>query len=325
MNWNDGIYLNSMKRLLFVCLMLLGSYALTAQFDPSVGHYMYLTGVYNPASIGKTPGFMEVMGAHRIGSMGVANAGHTTFVQFEAPFSIGKTQHAAGVRFVNDNVGLFSNKMVHAQYCYKFDLGDAGVLSAGVDVGFMSLGFRGDSVRDVSSDYHDVMGDIHIPQAHEEDMGFDMGLGVYYSHQNGYAGVSYTHLTKPKLEWGDETEFTVQGAMYVMGGYHFRLPGPDFVITPSALVRTDFRTWQWELSAMLAVKDKYRGGLSYRFQEALGVMLGMDIISGLRLGYLYEIPMASLRGWGAHEVFLSYGFNFVKNNKTSKYKSVRVL
>ncbi len=306
-------------------MMLLNGVATFAQFDVSVGQYMFLNGMFNPAAVGENPGFMKATASHRIGWVGIPNAGQTTMAQVSMPFSIGKTKHGAGVRFINDNVGLFSNKMAHLQYNYKFDFGDAGVLSAGVDVGFMSVGFKGDSVKDVTSDYHDMMGDIHIPQSAEEDMSFDMGVGVHYVHRNGYAGVSYSHLSNPKLQWGDETEFTVGGILYMTGGYHFALPNPDFKITPSALVRTDFVTWQWEVSALLDVKNKYRGGLSYRFQDALGVLLGMDVISGLSLGYVYEIPVSRLGSWGAHELFVSYEFNVLKQNKNSKYRNVRVL
>ena len=295
-----------------------------SQFDVVVGHYMFLNEMYNPAAVGSQRGIMEVTAAHRISWVGVPNAPQTTFFQFQLPFSVENTEHASGIRFVNDKIGLFQTQSAMLQYNYRFDFAGGG-LSVGVDLGLISVGFDGDSIRDVKSDYHEIMGDSHIPQSFKQDMSFDLGAGIYYSHVDWYAGVSYAHLTNPKLEWGDDTQFTINGVMYFTGGCDFRLNHPLFTLKPSALIKTDFASWQMDLSILIDYDEKYRGGLSYRYQDALSVLLGMDVIDGLMLGYVYDVPVGGIGGWGSHEVYMSYAFSVLKQKKNSKYRNVRIL
>ena len=74
-------------------------------------------------------------------------------------------------------------------------------------------------------------------------------------------------------------------------------------------------------------KQRFRGGLGMRLQDAVIVMLGMDIISGLSIGYAYELPTSKIimGSSGSHELYLSYGFNILRQKKNSKYKSIRIL
>lgn len=313
-----------MKKHILVAAMFVWSGFLFAQFDSQVAHYMFFKGVFNPAAVGEGS-LMKVSGMHRIQWVGIPNAPQTTYFHLQSPFVIGKTEHGAGVRFENENIGLLSEKAVHAQYAFKYALGN-GHLSVGADFGFVSLGFKGDSVHEITSDYHDIAGDQAIPTAEVENMAFDMGLGVYYTAPKWYAGISYTHLTQPVVEWDDYTSFRIQGTMYVMGGYDFMLP-KDFKLTPSAMVYTDFASWQYNLSLMLEYKQRFRGALSMRLQDAVIIMLGMDVISGLSIGYAYELPTSKIimGSSGSHELFLSYGFNILRQKKNSKYKSIRIL
>ena len=99
------------------------------------------------------------------------------------------------------------------------------------------------------------------------------------------------------------------------------------LLKPSALVMTDFREWDINLSMMAELKEKYRFGLSYRILGNVGILLGIDIISGLQLGYTYEIPTSALiyESYGSHEIYLAYGFDILKPKRTNRYKSVRYL
>ena len=57
------------------------------------------------------------------------------------------------------------------------------------------------------------------------------------------------------------------------------------------------------------------------------MLFAMDIVSGLELGYTYELPANGLtrESYGSHEVYLAYGFNVLKPKRTNKYRSVRYL
>lgn len=320
------------KRLTIVLFGLLAVMTASAQFDPQMGQFMYLPTAYNPAAVGEGD-LMKVAGMHRMQYVDISNAPMSTWFSFSSPFVIGKTSHGAGVRFLNDRYGLFTTQSLYAQYAYRQKLGK-GYLSVGVDLGFVNVGFKGDSVNlsKMGDEYHDA-NDQAIPVGSKSGMKFDMGLGVYYSTPTWWVGASYSHLTQPKVDWSDgasgvEQVVTLTGTMYVAGGYHFRLKNyREWVLTPSAMVMTDFASWDVNLTLMCDYKDRYRWGLGYRIMGSVNILLGIDIISGLQLGYSCELPTNKLllESYGSHEIYLAYGFDILKPKRTNKYKSIRYL
>ena len=321
-----------MKRYIVLLVGLMALVTASAQFDPQMGQYMYMQTAYNPAAAGEGD-LMKVAGMHRMQYVDIANAPMSTWFSFSSPFVIGKTSHGAGVRFLNDRYGLFTNQALYAQYAYRQKLGN-GYLCAGIDLGFVNVGFKGDSVNlgKMGDDYHDANDDA-VPSGSKSGMSFDMGLGLYYNTPTWWAGVSYSHLTRPQIDWSDGTSGTQQlvtlvGTMYITGGYHFRLKNyKEWMLTPSAMVMTDFTGWDVNLTLMCDYKDRYRWGLGYRIAGSVNILLGIDIISGLQLGYSCELPTNKLllESYGSHEIYLAYGFDILKPKRTNKYKSIRYL
>lgn len=304
-----------------------------AQFDAQIGQYMFMQSSYNPAAIGEGD-LMRVYGSHRMDFTGIQDAPMTTYFSFSSPFVIGKTHHGVGVRFMNDKFGLFTNQSLYLEYAYKIRIGK-GVLSVGADLGFLNLSFAVDSVDTGAGqdEYHDEV-DPAIPtvsggsEKGASGMGFDMGLGVYYTAPRWWASVSYAHVTQPRLLWGSEnTEVSVRGTMYLAGGYNWQLKNKDWMLLPSMMVMTDFASWDVNLTMLAQLKKRYRFGLGYRIAGSVNVILGLDIINGLQLGYTYELPANALikESYGSHELYLAYGFNILKPKHTNKYKSVRYL
>ena len=319
-----------MKKSTRYIVLLLGLMAVMtvhAQFDPQMGQYMYMQTAYNPAAAGEGD-LMRVAGMHRMQYISIRNAPMSTWFTFSSPFVIGKTRHGAGVRFLNDRFGLFTTQALYAQYTYRQKLGK-GYLSVGVDLGFVNVGFKGDSVnlKDMGDEYHDANDDA-IPTGSKSGMKFDMGIGLYYCTPIWWVGASYSHVTRPKVDWDDYSQVKLVGTMYVTGGYHFRLKDyREWVLTPSAMVMSDFVGWDVNLTLMCDFKDRYRWGLGYRIAGSVNILLGVDIISGLQLGYSCELPTNKLlvESYGSHEIFLAYGFDILKPKRTNKYKSVRYL
>ena len=322
-----------LRRYIVLCLgWLLCVGVVKAQFDPQIGQYMFMQATYNPAAVGDGE-LMRVYGSHRMDFTGIDGAPMTTYFSFSSPFTIGKTMHGAGVRFVNDQFGLFSNQSLYAGYAYKLRLGK-GYLSIGAELGFMNLSFAVDSVDlgDGNDDYH-VGSDEAVPNTSGSSekgasgMGVDLGVGVYYSAASWWAGVSYGHVTNPTLQWSDKSSIRVRGTLYAAGGYNWRLKNKDWVLMPSAMLQTDFRAWDVNLTMLAQLRERFRFGLGYRIAGSVNVILGVDIINGLQLGYTYEMPANNLlkESYGSHELYLAYGFNVLKPKRTNKYKSIRYL
>lgn len=315
------------RRNVVLCVLLFVVSIAYAQFDPQAGHYVYIPSSYNPAAAGDGD-MMRVAGVHRMQFVDITNSPMTTWFSFTSPFVIGKTHHGAGVRFLNDRYGLFTTQSLYGQYAYRHRIGK-GYLSVGIDLGFVNVGFKGDSINlgEMGDDYHES-NDEAVPSGSKSGMRFDMGLGVYYSTSTWWVGASYSHLTRPTVEWDEYSDVTLVGTMYLVGGYHFKLKDyTNWVLSPSAIVMSDFVSWDINMTLMCDYKSRYRWGLGYRIAGSVNILLGIDVISGLQIGYTCELPTNNLllESYGSHEVMLSYTFDILKPKRTNKYKSIRYL
>lgn len=299
------------------------------QMESQMSQYMFNTPAFNPASIGEN-GMINVSGNQRIQWLGIIGAPVTTYFTANAPFKNAKNTNAFGVNFLRDQAGAFLNQSASIQYAYKKKVGD-GVLSAGVGIGFIGMGIIRDSLVDNKniwhSDYHVQEGDSLVPKKDANGMGLDINAGVFYSTKKYYAGISYTHLNNPLFKVGDSNHFKMSGSMYLTTGCDVNFDDPKFVLKPSMLFKSDFTTWQMDLSTRLEYDKKYWGGLSYRFQDAVVFFAGLNLASGLSVGYSYDLPASTIitATSGSHEIFLSYSFMLDTSKNKNKYKSIRIL
>ncbi|MCB9071780.1 MAG: PorP/SprF family type IX secretion system membrane protein [Prevotellaceae bacterium] len=307
---------------LLLCFVL--NTSVWGQFDAQITQYMYNKTIMNPAAVGEQQ-MIEIFGLQRLQWISINNAPSTTFFSVHSPFSVGSTQHGGGIRFVNDEFGIFSNQQFSLQYAYKLKLGE-GRLSIGTTIGFSNIVFSGDSVHLPKSDYFNLDKDPAIPTQKVSGMGLDLGLGIYYSTKDWYAGMSVLHLPETSIQLGDVGDFFTKRLYTVSGGYNFELKNPDYKLKTSALIITDLVSWNPNVSLLLDYKDKYWGGLSGRL-DAVSFLLGMRILNGLMIGYSYDLPTTTIIAvsHGSHEICLGYEFNLAFDKKNKKYKSVRIL
>ncbi|MDD3320892.1 MAG: PorP/SprF family type IX secretion system membrane protein [Paludibacter sp.] len=297
-----------------------------SQFDAQLSQYMFHNSSFNPAAVGEDD-MIQVTGQLRSQWLGIPNAGQTLIFSINSPFKIQNSKHGIGIRFIDDKVGLFTNQTLHLQYAYKKKLND-GVLSVGTDLGYTSLGFNGDSVSEISiGEYHNISGDPEIPQSSVVGMSFDMNLGVFYSTPSYYVGLSYLHLNNPTVNWGDFSEFKLYSSLFFTGAYNWALPDSKLVLKPSTLIKTDFSSLQFDLTGRVEYDNKYWGGLSYRLQDAVVFLAGINISSGVTIGCSYDLPTSRILSVspGSLEVLFLYNFEYVFAKRTNKYKSIRIL
>ena len=314
-----------LKKLLLITLISLFAIQYTAaQFDGIYSQYMHIKHFYNPAAVGEQE-LMRIMVAQRLDWIGIKNAPKTTLFTVNTPFKIGKTHHAAGIQFINDMFGVFANQQINAQYAYKFKF-QYGTLSVGANIGVLNLICYGDSIKMVESDYH-TENDPAIPQGTQSGIGFDLSAGIYFSNAAWFAGVSILHAPGADIKLGDKYDFKINQAMTAVGGYNIKLPNNNYQLKPSALLYTDFASWQAQISLLLDYKNKYWGGLAYSIQDAVSFSFGAEIIDGLQLGYCFDLPTSSMirATHGSHELYLSYDFNIFKPKYNQKHKSIRLL
>ena len=322
----------SMKKVVLSILLLLISIgSVFSQFDVQLSQYMFHTSSYNPAAVGEGD-LIHMTFQFRDQWLGFPNAGKTWLLSANSPLKIGNSNNGIGLTFLHDQVGQFVNQSAHLQYAYKRKLGP-GVLSVGADLGFVNIGFnKGDSIQSPShvipiGDYHQIADDPLIPTSSVTGFGFDMNVGVYYSTPTYYGGISYSHLNSPTVSWGDKWSFKEYGTLYLTGGYNLALADPKYVFKPSALIKSDLSSWQWELTSRVEYDSKYWGGLSYRYQDAVVFLAGINISGGLSVGCSYDLPTSQILSVspGSLEFLATYDLQYLFGKRTSKYKSIRIL
>ena len=82
------------------------------------------------------------------------------------------------------------------------------------------------------------------------------------------------------------------------------------------------------LSILNVVYHKmYWGGVSYRYQEALIFMGGMELKNGIMVGYSYDWNVSDVGKYtgGSHEVTVANHFGLQWGKRQKIYKSVRFL
>jgi type IX secretion system PorP/SprF family membrane protein len=319
------------KVLISVLLSLLCVGSAFSQFDAQLSQYMLDLTSYNPAAVGEGD-MIHVTGHIRSQWMGMDSieksiGGLTSNISISTPLRIGNSMHGIGVRLLKDQMGLFTNQTVYLQYAFKKRLGNS-TLSIGMDVGAISLGFAGTKLSKITlGTYHKLLEDQYIPQADVNGTSLDLNAGVFYSTPTYYAGLSFTHITSPVVAWSDKADMKVTGTAYLTGGYQYALPDTKYVLKPSGLIKTDFNSFQVDLSGRMEYDNKFWGGLSYRFQDAVVVLAGLNIDAGLSIGLSYDLSTSKMitATKGSGELVVTYNFAYLFDKKNSKYKSIRIL
>ena len=299
-----------------------------AQLDMQLSQYMLNNTAYNPAFVGDGD-LIQMTGQQRVQWVGVPDAGQTTLFGLNSPIKLSDHTFGLGLFFLNDKVGLFTQQNAQLQFAYKKKI-KTSVLSFGLNVGFASVGFLGTKVNSKElnnlGEYHKLSDDPLIPKGDVVGLSLDLGVGLLYSCPTYYAGLSYAHLNRPKIIW-ETSEITLPGNVYITGGYNYTLSDPKYVLKPTALVKSDLKSFQIDLSTRVEYDNKYWGGLSYRYQDAVVFLAGINLNGGLSMGYAYDFPISQMIrvSSGSHEILLNYAFEYASNKRNSRYKSIRIL
>jgi len=220
---------------------------------------------------------------------------------------------------MQDKVGYFKDVYVRLGYSYNKTLSN-GELGIGFNVGFLNKSLDFSKLKPVEQD-------PLINGAEESTMFTDLNFGIFYLEPGGlYAGISSTQILEGARELGKGTlEYNLKRHYYGTAGYELSsVRNPAFVLTPSVFVKYDGVTAQVDVNALLEYNRKVWGGLSYRLQETVAAMIGLNI-KDLSLGYAYDIPLSKIGGSGSHEVMVRYCFKLELEKTKKSFRNTRFL
>ncbi len=328
----------------FLLILLVANTTVFAQQEAQFSQYMFNTMAINPGYAGSSgsiclntfarqqwQGFKDPDGS--------STSPQTFLFSIDAPI---KFLHGGlGAVVSKDKAGFEDNTHFRLAYAYRVNLG-SGFLGIGIEAAFLDkkidfAKFRTGDVNNLEGNNDPV---IATGKAKGSDFYTDFAFGIYYNVPGKfYAGISALNLSEPTgFAWKaldinspvqSGNAVSLKRTYFITAGYEYVFPSnPSFELDPSFLIKTDLVSAQYDIATILKYENRFWGGLSYRVQDAVTVLVGMNW-GDFKFGYSYDITTSKLGGSGrsngSHEIFLRYCFKIKVPTYVKSYKNTRYL
>ncbi len=290
-----------------------------AQQDPLLNHSVFNQLSINPAYTGSS-GMISATAMHRQQWVGFGEGSPITSVfNVDAAISPFGFNSGIGLNILQDQFGFNQDIGVNLSYAARFSIQGIGNLAIGINGGFIN------NTLDPTWRFPDGTGDVTVPSSKESAVNMDFGAGVFFNNNEMFIGVSATHLNESTFY--PEYPSHYKRHYYLIGGYFMQFSNPNWEFNPVVLISTDIVVNQMTVNANLIYNKRFWGGVSFRVGEAVTGMVGIQLFSGLRVGYAYDFSTTEISGFnsGSHEFMLGYSFSLKKERAPQQYKSIRFL
>ena len=305
-----------MNRILIIALVVFSLKSASAQQDPQFSQNMFNKLANNPGYAGSESGISTSV-LHRSQWMGFGDDGAAASTQnFSVNSEIPAINGGVGLNIVKDNIASFSNLGIQASYAYRTQLG-FGQIGMGMSVGMYQSGLNGGALIPSQS------GDPVIPSGDVKGSKLDIGAGLYFNNQNMYIGISSAHMTEPTIEWSDGQDFNLTRHYFLISGYNYEI-NSLLSLHSSIYLKHDGSTSQLDVNTNLIYNERLWSGLSYRVDEGIILLAGMQVNEDLKFGLAYDLTISNPMS-NSFELMLGYNFKVQTTKSISKYKNPRFL
>lgn len=321
-----------MKRLLTIaCVFAL--YSANAQQVPQFSQYLRNQYLVNPAAAGVYD-FVDVTIGGRMQWLGFEDAPKTSYLYISSPLSntakprynpgirissgpvrnpeikTGRLKHALGGQVIADQYGAFRQLRASVTYALHVPLSRDYNLSFGTSLGLSNRSFLADRAQTLNmmtgAAYVDNTYDNFVANTGAQNT-MDVGAGLYLYSKNMFFGISADQLTKDFVKFGN-VETTFDPNMHFQGTAGVKIPlSRDVTLMPAVLAKyTDAAPLSIEGSLLLEYKEWLWIGASFRNEDAVVAMAGLNISERFKFGYSYDFNISSVNNYssGGHELVL---------------------
>jgi type IX secretion system PorP/SprF family membrane protein len=224
-----------------------------------------------------------------------------------------------GFNVENDELGAQRLLSATVSYAYHLPVGSSGKLSLGISGGLVQRTLDGSKIRTPDGDYDEPGNFIHndnlLPLSAESAAAPTFHAGVYFVNDWLEAGFSARNLTEPVSSYNvqDRTlNLPFYRSLNFNVGVHFDV-SDMLSVHPYALVRSDLKQTQTDISVLLRYNDNIFGGASLRGYnsnslDAVAILAGFKLSERLTLAYGYDLALSDIStvSNGSHEISLNY-------------------
>lgn len=314
-----------MRLILVVFLVLAASLGTQAQQDPQFTHNMFNHGFVNPGSYGLSDG-ITVTGIFREQWVGFKDAQgnkvspETFLLTGDSPVKF--LRGGIGVGIAQDKEGYTKNMLVKLGYAYHLNIGN-GKLGIGVNANFNNKSIDSKNFIAINEDDPVLSG-----LTSNGVMISDMSVGLFLQKPRYYIGLSSTQVFETKKSPATDAGIVLYQNVrhyYLTAGHDITLPAfQGYVFTPSVFLKSDGNIIQADVNVMAKYNNKVWGGLTYRINEAVALMVGVAY-KDIEIGYAYDIPTSRVAATGSHEIMARYRFKLEREKTRTGYRNTRYL
>jgi len=301
------------KASIIMGLLILLTLKSEAQQDPLYSNYVFNPLTFNPAYAGSSEALSFVF-LHRSQWTGFKGAPTTNTITIHAP--IPKYDLGVGLTLIQDELGPLKQTGVSADFAYKVKVNDRSELSFGLKT----------TINSYTANFDDLY--VNDQESNGMEMGtsnnvrFNTGAGLYYSHEKYYVGLSLPKLIHNNISDGNGNSLPKEkGDLFINGGYVFEIH-PGFQFKPTTLLRlVNGAPPSVDIGVNFFFFEKIGAGVYNRLGDSFGMLFNYWFSNQLRIGYSYDYSISLLSDYnnGSHEIVVTYDLYY----KNSKVKSPR--
>jgi len=302
-----------MKKIIFVFAIALFLTDLHAQQDAQFSQNMFNKLANNPGYTGSNQA-ISAIGLFRSQWTGFEGAPQTTNLSVHAP--VDALRGGIGLSIFSDIEAAYENTNINISYAYQVEV-SSGQLGIGFSIGNYQSGLDGSQLNPSET------GDNTIPTGEVTGNALDLGAGLYFNTQDVYFGLSSLHLTEPSIKVSDGSIKQLKQHYFLIAGSYHKVSSA-LSINPSIYLKSDGSSSQLDINTNVLYNDKIWGGLSYRLDDGIIVLAGLDLMKDLKLGLAYDIVVSEINK-NSFEVMLNYNFDIKMDTQIKRYKNPRFL
>ncbi len=305
---------NLMKKIVAIAVLAMAGNFTFGQQVSLNSHYMLNDFVLNPAFAGSHQDVIPLTLTIRKQWTGFTGAPITQ--QFSGNANIG-ANFGAGLHIFNDLTGPTRRTGFNLATSYAIPLDYSRKHSLRFGLAFILF----EHVYDRNKLTYETPNDNTIDQLYNQNIIPDANFGMLYTKDTTiYAGFSVWNLIQSRADITNVTSSynnNINRLYYLYGGYNYTI-NADWMLKPSMLLQFQANApASFDINVLAKYRSMYWGGISYRYQDAVVVLIGIDW-NKFTFAYSYDITTSDIRKYsgGSHEITLGYaldgkGFRFL--------------
>lgn len=285
-----------------------------AQQLPQYTQFFMNKTAINPGATG-TDDYWEALVTSRLQWVGIQDAPRTTMLSLNGP--IADYKMGVGGQVFADVTGPTRRTGFSFNYSYKLKLSSTLNLGMGLSFGGLQYVTDGSQITLKNPD------DIALSNGVQSVFVPDAGVGFHLYSETFYVGVSMPQIIGNKLKFFDNQE-NVDAALerHIFGyaGYKFEITD-KFVVEPAVMVKwVNPAPVSFEGNLRVIYDDFLWLGTSYRLNDAVSILAGINVTNSIVVAYAYDIPTSDIKTAtsGSHELMVAIRFKQHTNTHPDK-------